>query len=69
MTIVFTLNFNAFFAFVPIHTTQMQTSSVTLQPATELNTLKRPSMSRMNCVTRLSAVTGRFITISMMRKM
>ena len=29
MTIVFTLNFSAFFAFVPIQTTQMQISSAT----------------------------------------
>ena len=63
------MNFNAFFAFVPMQTMQMHTSSTTLQPDTELNTLKRASRSRMNCVTRLSAVTGRFITISIIRKM
>ena len=60
---------DAFFAFVPMQTMQMHTSSTTLQPDTELNTLKRASRSRMNCVTRLSAVTGRFITISIIRKM
>ena len=69
MTIVLTLNFKAFLAFVPMQTTQMQTSSVTLQPDTELKILNRPNRSRMNCVMRLSAVTGRFMTISMMRKM
>ena len=69
MTIVLTLNFSAFFALVPIQTTQMQISSATLQPDMELNTLNLPNKSRTNCVTRLSAVMGRFITISMMRKM
>ncbi|WP_310592427.1 hypothetical protein [Bacteroides caccae] len=68
MTIVLTLNFNAFFALVPMQTTQMQISSATLQPDTELNTLNRARISSINCVTRLSAVMGRFITISMMRK-
>ncbi len=47
---------------------QMQISSATLQPDMELNTLNLPNKSRTNCVTRLSAVMGRFITISMMRK-
>ena len=69
ITIVLRLNFKAFLALVPMHTTHIHISSATLHPATELNTLKRPSRSRMNCVTRLSAVIGRFITISIIRKM
>ena len=52
-----------------MQTMQMHTSSATLQPDTVLNTLKRPNRSSMNCVMRLSAVTGRFITISIIRKM
>ena len=68
-TIVFKLNFRLFFALVPIHVTPIQISSINLHDSTLLNTWKRAISSRMKPVTLLSAVTGRFITSSTIRKM
>jgi hypothetical protein len=68
MTIVLILKRRLFFALVPIQVIKIQTSSLNLHDGTLLNIWKRPNSSTTNWVARLSDVTGRFITSSIIKK-